>query len=90
MFMDHNRKVNKAYDPAPEPSRKAKQLAANAPIDQNPEDWRFNPNMSSPEAINSGHYMEDMNSPGVYATSYEDKIPFVGDRPEGADRLKGR
>ena len=96
MFMRNNRAKNGASQPESVSSqdsagqRKARQLAPNGPIDQSPLDYRFSPNMSSPPTINSGHYLEDTSGSGVFASSYEDKIPYVGERPQGADTLKGR
>jgi hypothetical protein len=90
MFMDHNRKVNGAYDPAPRPNTKARQLAANGPVDQSPDDWRFSPDMSTCGAINEAHYQGGVSGSGPYGKSYEDKIHYTGERPEGGDTLKGR
>jgi hypothetical protein len=90
MFMEHNRKINKAKAPASTQSAGVKKLSGNPPLPEKLEDWRFTPNMSSPEAINRGHYEGGISGDGIYGTSYEDKIPFVGnDQDKNPIPLKG-
>lgn len=96
MFMRNNRKKNGAPQPEETASsdtagqRKARQLAPNGPIDQSPDDLRFTPDMSTCAAINEAHYQGGVSGAGPYGKSYEDKIPYVGERPNGGDTLKGR
>jgi hypothetical protein len=96
MFMRKNRQKNGAPQPETIASadgasqRKARQLAPNGPVDQSPLDYRFNPDMSNCAAINDAHYEGGISGAGPYSKSYEDHIPYVGDRPEGAETLKGR
>lgn len=90
MFMDNNRRVNNAKDPSPAPNTKARQIAANGPIPGIPDSPLFTPDMSNCGAINEAHYQGGVSGSGPYGKSYEDKIPYTGERPEGGDTLKGR
>lgn len=94
MFMRENRKKNGAPQPAAQPAEthSGQELISNETVPQT-VDWRFNPQMSTPAAINEGHYQGGLSGSGAYGTSYEDKIPHVSANPvfEGGDRtLKSR
>jgi hypothetical protein len=99
MFMRENRKKNGAVQPEQTASeeaskqRTARQLDPNGDIPSPPDDWRFNPSMSTPAAINEGHYQGGVSGSGPYGTSYEQKIPYVGNlavHTEGDRSLKSR
>jgi hypothetical protein len=89
-FMARNRKINGAYDPAPTPNSKARQIAANGPVPGDPSDPLFTPSMSTCEAINEAHYQGGISGAGPYSKSYEDKMPYTGERPFPEQKLKGR
>jgi len=96
MFMDANRAKNGAEQPATAAKKSAsaqkgaKKLAPNIPVTEDGADWRFEPDMSSPEAINSGHYQGGVSGSGPYGKSYEENIPFVGtSQDRGTHKLKG-
>jgi hypothetical protein len=96
MFMEHNRAVNGAEQPATAAKKSAsaqkgaRKLAPNIPVTEDAADWRFMPDMSSPEAINSGHYQGGVSGNGPYGHSYEASIPFVGTAQDrGTHKLKG-
>lgn len=79
MFMDRNRALNHAKNPGDTMTKTSnKKLSPNTPLSEDAEDWRFTPSMGSPEAINRAHYEAGISGDGPYGTSYEDKIPFVG------------
>lgn len=95
MFMQKNRaksganKDNGAFMDKPDAG--SKKLDPNQPIGQNAEDWRFTPQMSTPQAINEGHYQSGISGSGIYAVSYEQHIPFVGtEMDKGTHSLKSR
>lgn len=99
MFMRRNRQTNGAAQPeqtaaadAPR-QKKARQLAPNGDLPGNAMDLRFEPDMSTADAINNDHYAGGLKGSGPYGKSYENKILFVGDKPaptgKGRD-LKGR
>jgi hypothetical protein len=85
MFMRENRKKNGAPQPEATASadaskqRSSRLLAPNGDIPSPPDDWRFNPSMSTPAAINEAHYQGGISGDGPYGTSYEAKIPYVGE-----------
>lgn len=98
MFMRENRKKNGA--PQPETVAKsdsagqksARQLVPNFDVPGPPEDWRFKPSMDTPAGINDKHYNGGVSGDGPYGTSYEQKIPYVGQKAvhnEGDRGLKG-
>lgn len=89
-FMARNRAINGAYDPSPKPNTKARQIAANGPIPGTPESPLWTPDMSTCAKINEDHYQGGVSGSGPYGKSYEDKIPYTGERPEGGDTLKSR
>ena len=95
MFMRENRKKNGVPDPGagqPAEAHSGQELISNTNVEQT-VDWRFTPQMSTPAAINEGHYQGGISGSGPYGTSYEDKIPHVSAMPvhEGGDRsLKSR
>lgn len=97
MFMRDNRSKNGAKQPeqvaaAQAPNqRSARKLSPNGEIPSPPDDWRFNPSMSTCAAINDDHYQAGISGSGSYGTSYEAKIPSVGGVPahtEGDRKLK--
>ncbi len=83
MFMRNNRAKNGVPQPESVASaltplqRKSRKLSPNTPLDGSPEDWRFNPDMSSVEKINDAHYDAGV-SDEPYITDYERHIPYVG------------
>lgn len=90
MFMVHNRAVNGAKAPGSTQSASVKKLSPNFAISEQAEDWRFMPSMSTPEAINRGHYEGGISGDGPFSTSYEQHIPFVGsEQDRGTQTLKG-
>lgn len=92
MFMRENRKKNGATQPGLDPAAAsaAKKLSGNEPIPKL-EDWRFNPDLSSPQAINKAHYMGGLSGSGPYTEAYASSIPFVGNdfEKKSGDPLKG-
>ncbi len=96
MFMRENRSKNGAAQPEAVARQQssgqkgAKKLSPNPPMTEQTADWRFTPDMSSPEAINRGHYEGGISGNGPYGKSYEESIPFVGSPADkGSHKLKG-
>lgn len=83
MFMRRNRALSGA--PQPETTERedrpgqaaSRKLSPNFALGERAEDWRFTPDMSSPEAINDAHYEAGV-SDEPYTGEYEQHIPFVG------------
>lgn len=99
MFMRNNRAKNGAVQPektaAADAStqRSARKLSPNGPIPSDPEDWRFNPQMSTCAQINEDHYQAGIGGRHPYDGDYESKIPSVGTivaHTEGDRGLKSR
>lgn len=84
MFMRNNRAKNGAPQPEKGAARDAgeqrgqRRLSTQPPVDGNPDDLRFQPAMSTCEAINNDHYEAGVSGMGPYGTSYEAHIPHVG------------
>lgn len=84
MFMRENRKKNGAPQPeqtAAQDTPKqaaARKLSPNLPVDGKADDWRFSPELSTPQQINRAHYQGGVSGAGPYATTYEQHIPFIG------------
>jgi len=96
MFMRENRRKNGA--PQPESTmandeagqRAAHKLSENDYSGLEGADWRFTPQMSTCAAINEEHYMAGLQDSGPYRDLGESKIPFVGIKEPGSDKLKIR
>jgi len=85
--MDDNRAKN-AGDAIP--AKGSKMIAPNRPVPQDPLNYLWTPSLDTISNINEAHYQGGVSGSGPYSKSYEDKIPYTGDRPEGAETLKGR
>ena len=83
MFMRENRRKNGVEQPEVGARRdaasqkSARKLDPNEPLDQRAEDWRFTPDLSSPEKINDAHYGAGIDDE-PYTGDYIEHIPFVG------------
>jgi len=99
MFMRKNRAKNGAPQPEKIASqdsgkqRSQKKLAPNPTDYGQGEDWRFTAKWQDSGKTNEEHYQGGVSGSGPYGTSYEDKIPYVGEPPvhkEGGRGLKSR
>ena len=84
MFMDRNRKINGAANPAQTATseaaeqRRSQKLSPNDYPTEGPEDWRFQPDIETCAAINENHYMAGLKDGGPYDKEYEAEVPYVG------------
>lgn len=98
MFMRENRAKNGAAQPEATAKSDAGSHSGSQELISNEAvpatiDLRFTPQMSTPAAINEGHYQGGIIGSGVYGTSYEQHIPSVSATPvhqEGDRKLKNR